>query len=159
LRPQNVTDWVDVYPVHVKCCEASILFRPRVTVISGSKHPTSLTRDGMCSGEDVIVATINSQCRNVGRCQPMLASVQVSSLSVERYTPVPHPAVTATIIPTGLIARDQMLPRTPNRCYRGPPVAIVCRSENSAPKNMSLQKCGQSDWSLTLEDRFGSCRD
>jgi hypothetical protein len=54
---------------HVKCCEASVLFRPCFTVISGSKHPTSLTHNGMCSGEDVIVATINGQRRNVGRCQ------------------------------------------------------------------------------------------
>jgi hypothetical protein len=38
-----------------------------ITVISGSKHSTSLTHDGMCSGEKVIVATINGQRRNVGR--------------------------------------------------------------------------------------------
>ena len=66
---KNVTDWVDHHALHVKCCEASILFRPCITVISGSKHPTSLTHYGMRSGEDVIVATISGQCRNVSRCQ------------------------------------------------------------------------------------------
>jgi hypothetical protein len=62
----------------------------------------------MCSGEDVIVATFNGQRRNVGRCQTYVGA-QLSPLSVERYTSVPHPAVLAKIVPTGLIARDQML--------------------------------------------------
>ena len=44
--------------------------------------------------------------------RPVLTSVQLSPLSVERYTPVPHPSVPAKIVPTGLIARDQMLPQS-----------------------------------------------
>src|SRR3954451_2993435 len=63
-----MTDCVDDHAVHVKGCEASILLRPCITVISGSKHPTSLTHSGMCPGEEVIVPTINGERRNVGGC-------------------------------------------------------------------------------------------
>src|SRR5437588_924112 len=44
--------------------------------------------------------------------RPVLASVQLSPLSVERYIPSPQPAVPAKIVPFSLIASDQMFPQS-----------------------------------------------
>src|SRR4029077_8635648 len=131
---KNVTDWVDHHAVHIKCSKASILFRPCITVVSGSKHPTSLAHNGMCSGEDVIVATINGQRRNVGRCQTYVGkrpTVAVVSGAIH--------ACSASCC-SGKDSSGRNDRQRPNVAavqtvvYRRPAVAIVCRSENAAAK-------------------------
>ena len=124
LRLQNVTDWVDHHAVHIKCCKASILFRPCITVISGSKHPTSLTHNGMCSGEDVIVAIIKGQ---LGRCQTYVGkrpTVAVVSGAIDACSV----SCCSGKDSSGRIDRERPnVAAVQTVVYRRPAVAIVCR--------------------------------
>src|SRR6476660_4270480 len=111
---------------------------------------------GMRSGEDVIVATINGQCRNVGRCQtyvgkrPTVAVVSgaIHARSASCFSGKdssgrndcerPNVAAVQTVV------------------YRRPAAAIVCRSENAAAKictckNVST-RIGRQRGNIGLDD-------
>jgi hypothetical protein len=65
---KDVAQRVDGHCAHINRRKTIILFRPAVTVVSGSEHAATLTEYGMSSGKDVTVAFIDRQRRDVGGC-------------------------------------------------------------------------------------------